>query len=169
VVAIALQAPAAAWTAMLLYHGGCSIAATLGAGRLGRRPGAVVLVGVVGASAAAVVAPWALLRPVLPALNGPATSWGEWGFEPPHDLLLLVYYVTINPWLEEIFWRGTLLGPTFRRHLGTTAARLVALIGFLPMHFVVLGSSFNAGTALVMSCGVLVGSAAWVLMHEPSS
>jgi hypothetical protein len=149
---------------MLLYHLGCWTA-SVGSG-WGIRPAVRFLAVAAGVSALTVLAVWALLQPLVPALGAPVAAWLEWGLVPPRDLGFLVYYALVNPWIEEAFWRGRLLGAAARNRLGVVPARTLSVFGFLPMHIVVLSSSFEPSTTLLMSCAVLVGSLAWTWMQE---
>jgi hypothetical protein len=92
--------------------------------------------------------------------------WAAWGLTPPVDRWLLLYYAAVNPWIEEWFWRGTLLGGPVRQALGSLRARTLALVGFWPLHAVVLVSSFGLAQGGLFSLACLAAGALWTLMRE---
>jgi CAAX prenyl protease-like protein len=108
---------------------------------------------------AALASVWPLLRPLLPVV------WGNWGLRRGQDLPLLVWYVLVNPWIEEWFWRGALLGSRVSDHLGPGRARALAMLGFLPYHYAVLALGFGPRVGCVLALGVLLGSACWTAMR----
>ncbi len=169
VVALTLRGPRGALSAMLAYQIGCGLAAWVGGGSLGRRPpglargAAAWLV----ASAFLVFAASALaqglgLRPGTPLL------WERWGLVAPADRVLLAHYMLLNPWVEEWFWRGTILGTTVRRRLGVARARALAVLGSWPLHAVFLLQSFGVVVGGGVSLGVVAAAWAWTLLRERS-
>jgi len=167
VVAVLLQGPGAAWRAMPAYHLGCVLAALAAGGGLGPPPRRRVLRSAIWlvATGAGTFATLLLAADLLPR---PPDRWSEWGLAPPSDTALLLLYVLANPWIEEWFWRGALLGPAVRRRLGTACARALAVLGFWPLHVAFLVRSFGAASGAVLSLCVLPAACAWVLLRERS-
>jgi membrane protease YdiL (CAAX protease family) len=161
-----LQLPGAAWCAALGYHLGCGVAARGLEARLGPRPPARRLA-LLGLAAAALVAAAGLaVCQLIEGAGELVRAWARWGFAPPRaDLAFLAYYVVVNPWLEELYWRGALLGGG-RARLGPGAARALATLGFLPHHLVVLGLGFGWDAALGLAVPILAAAAAWVAWCE---
>lgn len=165
VVAGLLKAPHGAWVAMLGYHLGCIGSAQIGRGSFGPRP------------------PWprslviALLSAVVVAGTGrfayeaglqglTSRQWFQWGLQPPSDRGLLLYYLVANPYIEEWFWRGTILGNPVRHALGTARARVLAVMGFWPLHAVVLVPAFGFFHGGLLSIACLAAGALWTMFRE---
>lgn len=175
-VAATLRLPGAAWWAMGLYHLGCGAAIAI-AGRARRPPSAaqppaparpssiVPLAAIAGASCAATVLAGALAAPLID-WTAAAGLWKSWGLEPPGDRMWLLYYASVNPWVEERFWRGTLLGPGVRGRVGPRGARLLTVAAFVAHHAVVLIPSFGAARGALLCAPILLAGAVWTWMHE---
>jgi len=164
VVAGLLLSANSAWGAMLAYHLGCGIAAVGSGAGLGRRPGGRRLAAFGLFSAALTGSALAIAWRALPERAGDV--WQDWGLVPPGDRFLLIWYVGVNPWVEEWFWRGALLGPRVRERLGRAGSRAFAVLGFLPLHVVVLVASFGTGMGTLFAFCVLLGSAGWTALRE---
>ncbi len=165
VVALLLHGQAAAWVTMLSYQAACALAAAAAGGRLGTRPPAPALLAVAALTTIAVFAlgagaRWLGVAPPVPPL------WKSWGLAPPTDVCLLGLYVLLNPWLEEWFWRGTLLGAAVKRPLGRAGAVSLSVVGFIPLHLVFLLPSFGVTRGLLFAGGVLVAASLWAALHE---
>jgi membrane protease YdiL (CAAX protease family) len=151
-----------AWVAMLAYHTGCvSLAVRIAA--LGERPRAawLALVGA-GTMVAVAIAGAALVAWVSDSYLQ-MTRWREWGVAAPGDTALLAYYVLVNPWIEECFWRGGLCGPVVRRQLGTISSPLVSIACFWVFHLFVLCAAFGRLVGTWASVFVLLAAVAWTL------
>ena len=172
-VASMLRLPGGAWWAMAAYHVGCVAATAILGSRgsaarvVGARPGAGVLAGVAIASCAVVIVAGAIAAPQID-WSPAARLWRTWGLEPPRDWLWLLYYASVNPWVEERFWRGALLGDAVRSRLGTRGARILTIAAFLTHHAVVLLPSFGAARGLLLCVPILAAGALWVWLHERS-
>jgi hypothetical protein len=169
-VAALMRVPGAAWWAMGAYHLGCAAAtASLARPRPTPAPRLPVakLAAVAGGSLAVVVLGGALAVPLVdwqPA----AALWRTWGLRPPADLVWLLYYASVNPWVEERFWRGTLHGDAVRARLGTRGARALILVAFLSHHAVVLVPSFGVARGLLLCVPVFFAGAVWLWLRERS-
>lgn len=148
-----------AWVAMLTYH-----AVTLLVGvRLaswGPRPPVprVLLVGI--ASLALTVATGFAILPRLGVTRATLLRWNEWGAAPPAGLWLLLYYALVNPWIEELFWRGARVGPVpGRRPTGIPGVTV-----FWLFHVWVLASSFGLAVGALVSLPVWLAGFAWAWM-----
>ena len=159
-VAALLRVPGAAWWAMGAYHLGCAVVTASLAGPRTARPGRLPvakLAAVAGGSLAVVVLGGALAVPLVdwqPA----AGLWRSW----------LLYYASVNPWVEERFWRGTLLGDAVRARLGMRGARALVLVAFLSHHAVVLVPSFGVARGLLLCVPVFLAGAVWLWLRERS-
>jgi hypothetical protein len=100
------------------------------------------------------------LRPSTP------TVWAAWGLAPPGDRLLLLAYVGLNPWIEEWFWRGTLLGGAGGAPRGAARARWLAILGFVPFHLVFLVPSFGWPLSIIIGVAIAAASWIWVILRE---
>lgn len=169
-VAALLGVPGAAWWAMGVYHLGCAAATALLPGpstaRSGRPP-AAKLAAVAGGSLAVVVLGGALAVPLVD-WSPAAGLWRSWGLRPPADLMWLLYYASVNPWVEERFWRGTLCSDAMRARLGTRGARALILVAFLSHHAVVLVPSFGVARGLLLCVPVFLAGAVWLRLQERS-
>jgi hypothetical protein len=165
-VAGLLRLAGSAWLAMLAYHLGCGLVSlACGARPLARpRVRGLALSGML--SAVLVFVGCALLATRVAAFREPVDSWVRWGASPPADLALLAWYVAANPWIEEAFWRGAILGPRVRARIGGAGARALALLGFVPLHLAVLLPSFGVPLGLCLGAGILAASAAWTAIAE---
>jgi len=164
VVALLLTLRGGAWWAMAGYHVGCVIA-TRAVDVKHERPARPVLLAlvllaslgvVIGAGASANREIW----------SGGASLWRGWGLAPPGDLVWLAYYALVNPWIEERYWRGALLGDAVTRRIGRRAARTLAVVAFLDHHAVVLVPSFGWRAAGLLCIAIGAAAACWVWMHE---
>ena len=170
VVLLALHWTQGVWWAIAAYHAGC-LAATWAAGAgvaWGRRPAGMRLAAlacgsalVVGMSVEGVVRAGWDLSAVWP-------RWHDWGLTPPADRVWLFYYVTANPWIEERFWRGTVLGPSVRARLGPRAARAVAAVGFVHHHAAVTIATFGVLQGALLCIPILAAGCVWTWMRERS-
>ena len=167
VVALCLRADGSAWVALCVYQLGCALATRVVRGRLGRRPATASLLGAALATAAIVVA-LGLAARGLGFFPRPRPIWQAWGLEPPGDLWLVLVFATLNPWIEERFWRGALLDDPVRRRLGTRGARALAVWGFCPLHCVFLLRSFDAMSGWLCAGGVLLAAILWTSVRERS-
>jgi hypothetical protein len=161
-----LQVPAAAWCAMFGYHAGCLAAARWAGGiATGPRLGARRAMGIAAVSVAVTAGAGVVARAVALLPEDAAAAWAGWGLRPPHDLAWLAYYVIVNPWVEERYWRGALLAPAVVARLGTAPARALAVLGFGIHHLAVLGASFGLARGALLVLPVLAAGAAWTLMR----
>jgi hypothetical protein len=138
-VGVGLYVFNSAWGAVLGYHVGIVLLVTLAKAwpRLSEfRPSAPIwktlLFGLAGCTAGAMVYfLWPLIH-VSPRL---AESLLKWGLVPSAWPLFIAYATLINPWLEEIFWRGW-LGSANRQPILNDAVfagfHLVILAPFFP-------------------------------------
>jgi hypothetical protein len=94
--------------------------------------------------------------------------WQSWGLAAPADLAWLAWYVAANPWIEERFWRGTLLGPDVCARVGVRRAQALAVVGFLAHHVVVLVTTFGLAAGLALCVPILVASAVWTRLRLQS-
>jgi hypothetical protein len=72
---------------------------------------------------------------------------------------MLVYYVLVNPGVEEWFWRSTLL--TAAGPIGTGWRRALAVLAFVPFHGVVLAAVFGTAVLPWMLIGIGAAGAIW--------
>ena len=77
--------------------------------------------------------------------------------------LAFSWYILVNPWVEEGFWRGALLGTGVQSLVGRHTALAIATLGFVPYHSAVIYLMFGAD-AWWFSIPVLLGSGLWVWM-----
>ena len=123
-----------AWAAVLGYHIGIILLVTLAGAwpsPVKFRPSAMlwklILFGLTGCIAGvSVYVLWPFIH-VSPKL---AESLLDWGLTPGSWPLFIIYGTLVNPWLEEIFWRGW-LGSTSRHPILHDAA-------FAGFHLVIL-------------------------------
>ena len=162
-VVLLLQSPGGGWAAMLGYHIGCLCAAKAAGVEWGRRPAPWELMACAGTTLVLLGVASQVL-PVIQVVVVRATpSLQLWGMQGWSGTLAFSWYVLINPWIEEAFWRGALLGSRFQRHVGRRRAEWIATLGFVPYHSAVIYLMFGAD-AWWFSLPVLLGSASWVLM-----
>lgn len=167
-----LQRPGAAWTSILVYHAGClAIRRTRDASQDAMprasksfrwRPQVFALA---ACSSAGVLAAGAAAASIWPALFTPNPAWARWGLAPPADLVWLAYYVTVNPWIEERFWRGALLDRPARAALGPRGALAFSCIAFGGHHAAVLVESFGAPLGALGTLFVLAAGAVWAALR----
>ena len=161
-----LQLPGAAWWAMFGYHAGC-LAAVWSAGgpgpRLHQRWRLGLGVGVL--SLAVVLVTGALVRALGLLPVGEIPRWSRWGLRPPIDLVWLALYVTVNPWVEERFWRGALLTPPFRAQVGRRTSLALAILAFGVHHAVVLGASLGWVRGALFVLPVVAAGALWTAIR----
>jgi hypothetical protein len=165
--ALALAPAHSAWWAIGLYHAGCCLAAVAAPAPHGPRPPwtrlailATATAALVGVTAAAALRLWDFT----PAF----VRWQSWGLAAPADLAWLAWYVAANPWIEERFWRGTLLGPDVCARIGARNARALAVVGFLAHHIVALVASFGVARGLALCVPILGASAVWTRLRLQS-
>lgn len=115
-----------------------------------------------------------VLREWLLASAAPAAVWQklvELNCDTPHRFLLLAIFVSlIHALLEEYYWRWFVFG-WLRRHLALTPAILVASLGFMAHHVIVLGVYFPGHfwtLAIPFSFAVAVGGAIWAWLYDYS-
>ncbi len=165
VVGLLLRLPAGAWWAVGGYDAGCLLCVWAVGVHRGPRPAWRHLVGVAGACLlAAVAAGMLVLMRVDRSAIGHAGS--ALGLNAPADLLWLVLYATVNPWVEEAYWRGALLGPHVRSRTGVRLARTVTLIAFLNHHAVVLAMCLGPRAAVALCLPIFIAGACWTLVFE---
>jgi membrane protease YdiL (CAAX protease family) len=164
VVAVLLRLPGGGWMALAGYELACVVAMAVG----GMSWGSIRW----REAAAAGVCTFALLATVLrvlPGLQGVLSAavpvLETWGMTGTVGGVALVWMVLVNPWIEELFWRGTLLGPRCRRLLGLRASLWLSALGFVPFHVVAMHALFG-DAAWSLAGPVLVGSVAWTLMSR---
>ena len=134
VVVLLLRSPAAGLGAMLGYHACCLSAAKAAGVDWGRRirpwealAWAVTTLVLLGGVAQALPQVSVLLERATPSLQ-------RWGLQGWLGLAAFGWYVVVNPWIEEVFWRGSLLGPAVQSLVGRRAAAWIAALGFVPYH-----------------------------------
>src|SRR5262249_5930494 len=146
------------------YHVGCTIATSLVGVEPGRRVRPISLGLALIASIAVVTGAGALASRAI--VSEGVGLWRRWGLAPPADLVWLAYYALVNPWIEERYWRGALLGDAITGRIGRRAARAIAIVAFLDHHAVVLVPSFGWTTACLLCAAIGAAGALWVWMHE---
>jgi membrane protease YdiL (CAAX protease family) len=106
----------------------------------------------------------ATLLLVLPGLQGVLSTavpvLESWGMTGKAGIVALMWMVLVNPWIEEMFWRGTLLGPRCSRLLGRPGSLWLSVLGFVPFHVVAMHALFGA-VAWWLAGPVLLGSLVW--------
>jgi hypothetical protein len=111
-VAVGLYVARSAWVAILLYHFGIVVAITatgwrnrLLRARTGWRAGAtVVAVATTALGGVALYVLWPLVD-ATPPDGGLRRALSEFGLEGASWAAFALYYATIHPFLEELFWR----------------------------------------------------------------
>ncbi len=93
------------------------------------------------------------------------STWAGWGLTPPGDAWMLVYYVCVNPVIEEWFWRGAIVGRQLREHFGTRTAVFFGVGAFWGFHVFVLWPAFGFTVGLITSFFVLLAGIAWTLLR----
>lgn len=151
---------------MLVYHAGCLAAASAVRTDIGTRPDVRNLGSWTVVSALAVLGAFIGLHRMGWLVSARSPAWQGWGIRSPLDTALALYYVAVNPILEERFWRASLLGPEVRRRIGKTLARGLASFGFVPFHAVVLAASYGWSRAVLLSVPILFASWVWVVLYE---
>ncbi len=165
VVAALLSWTHSAWLAMLVYHAMCL---GLGGryGTLGPRPRLAALWGVGIASIVVVGVATGIVVAWVPETDLPMTAWRTWGLRPPEDTWILLYYVAVNPWAEELFWRGAWFGACSRRGIRTRLRAWVSTVGFALFHVFVLRTAYEdaavVGTAV---SGILLAGVLWIVVR----
>ena len=153
-----------AWAAMGVYHAGCLVAGMRFA-EAGRRPRWTgLLIGAIATTSVMVAAGIPLLT-WLQDSRLPMTRWKAWGLGPPGDVGILTYYVVMNPWVEERFWRGAVAGPRFRQVVGSRASFFGSVFAFWLFHVFVLCLAFGFVLGFVTSLFVLVAAWAWTVVR----
>lgn len=153
-VLIGLYALQSAWAALLGYHAGMALVLTLeGAWPAARRLRegwrtwaalAGVGIGLLAGGAIYLCWPW---FGVIPDLTG---ALARIGLPSQRWPVLGIYFLGINPWLEELYWRG---------YLGSPAKGLVWHdVCFAAYHLLVL-APFLAGRWLIPTLLALIGLA----------
>src|SRR5262249_9593754 len=153
-----------AWWAMAGYHVGCILATRAVGVKHGRAARPVFMLLVLLASLAVVIAAGASAEREIWSRG--VGLWRGWGLAPPHDPVRPASYALVNPWIEERYWRGALLGAAVTGRVGRRWARAVAIFAFLNHHAVVLVPSFGWRTAALLCVGIGAAGALWVWMHE---
>jgi hypothetical protein len=110
-VGVGLYAARSAWVAILLYHLGIVAALSMSGWRrplrlaaLGWHPGAAAALAAVTALAGTALY---VLWPYVDATPaGLGRRLAEFGLDGSSWVLFAVYYSTVHPFLEELFWRG---------------------------------------------------------------
>jgi hypothetical protein len=110
-VAMGLYAAGSAWLAILLYHAGVVVVLTLEGWRDPlRRARGGWRVGIAAAAAVACAAAGPALYLLWPYLDatpgGLQARLADFGFCRRSWIVFAVYYATVHPFLEELFWRG---------------------------------------------------------------
>ena len=152
-VGVGLYVFNSAWEAVLGYHAGIVVLVTLAkawpdirAFRLTEPIWKTLLFGLTGCVAGVAVY---FLWPIIHVSPRLAESLLEWGLTPSIWPLFIAYGALVNPWLEEIYWRGW-LGSAKRQPILHDAVfagfHLVILAPFFPpfwlaVAFIVLAAS----------------------------
>ena len=152
-VGVGLYVFNSAWEAVLGYHAGIVVLVTLAkawpdirAFRLTEPIWKTLLFGLTGCVAGVAVY---FLWPIIHVSPRLAESLLEWGLTPSIWPLFIAYGALVNPWLEEIYWRGW-LGSANRQPILHDAVfagfHLVILAPFFPpfwlaVAFIVLAAS----------------------------
>ena len=152
-VGVGLYVFNSAWDAVLGYHAGIVVLVTLAkawpdirAFRLTEPIWKTLLFGLTGCVAGVAVY---FLWPIIHVSPRLAESLLEWGLTPSIWPLFIAYGALVNPWLEEIYWRGW-LGSANRQPILHDAVfagfHLVILAPFFPpfwlaVAFIVLAAS----------------------------
>ncbi|HSQ39598.1 MAG TPA: CPBP family glutamic-type intramembrane protease [Anaerolineales bacterium] len=134
-----------AWATVLGYHAGIILLVTLARAWTSPRefrPSAplwqVVLFGLTGCMAGILVY---FLWPFIHVSPGLADAFLQWGLTSRTWPLFILYGTLINPWLEEIYWRGW-LGSTARNPILHDAIfagfHLIAIAPFFPSIWLVV-------------------------------
>lgn len=118
-VLVGLYIFSSAWLSMLLYHAGMALVLWVsGSWRLGKQPAKLTewlaLLLVVAGSAAAglvILTLWPVIKLVELSLSAELVALGLTGTV---WTIFIFYYFTVNPILEELFWRGLLGQKTLR-------------------------------------------------------
>ena len=163
VVVLLLRSPVAGWGAMLGYHVCCLLASQAVGVEWGRR---IRLWEMAAWAAITLILLGAALQllPQVPGLLERATpSLQRWGLQGGLGVAAFGWYVLVNPWIEEAFWRGSLLGDAFQGLVGRRAAIWIATLGFVPYHSAVIYLMFGAD-AWWFSIPIALGSAGWVML-----
>jgi len=162
---VAWVLPHGLWAATLAYHAVIVLGVVAVApARLGARPpGWRLGVAVLMIAAAVAVAAFAV-RPIwdfTPAF----ARWREWGLVFPHAIGWLVYYALVNPWVEELYWRGTLCSPAVGARIGRRAALALASAGFVGHHAVVLIATWGPGPGVALCVPVLAAGIGFTFLR----
>jgi hypothetical protein len=163
VVFFLLRSPAGAWGAMLGYHLGCILAARAAGVQWGQRPSNPELVGWAGATVFLLGTTSQLLPGFQVLFADAAPRLQQWGMHGWLGILAFTWYVVANPWIEERFWRGSLLGARFQYCMGRRRSMWIAILGFVPYHVLVITWMFGRH-AWWLSVPVLLGSILWTGM-----
>jgi membrane protease YdiL (CAAX protease family) len=147
--------------ALLGYELGCVAAARMLGVTWGRVPAVRELLLWAGITLALLSLALVVLPFLSEALAAGAPVMKAWGLDGRLGNLALLWYVLANPWIEEAFWRGSLLTSRFQSLIGRAPALLIATVGFVPYHVVVLQTMFGS-TAWWLALPILLGSATWV-------
>lgn len=83
----------------------------------------------------------------------------------PYFWLFSLYIVTINPFLEESFWRG-LIYRKWKSHLGAFRANLLSSFFFGAWHWLVLQHFCRPDWALVLAGCVMLGGVIFTATYE---
>jgi hypothetical protein len=152
---------------MFVYHAVCVAVSTPAAtSDRARRAPMTLRCAVAVASAGLVLAAGWVAHQVFPELYASMGAWGRWGLRPPLDVLWLAYYALVNPWVEERFWRATLLGTEVRWRVGDRGAWGLAALAFGGHHWAVLIASFGWPKGSLLLVPVLACGAAWTALYR---
>jgi hypothetical protein len=159
-VAIGLYAARSAWAAILLYHLGVVVVLSAFGWReslqwaaSGWRPGAAAALATVTALAGAAL--YVLWPFVDTTPDGLGRRLAEFGLGGRSWVLFAVYYSTVHPFLEELFWRG--------RRGGGGSASLWRDAAFAGYHVPVLWFFIGPGWIVLTFAALTAASFAWRL------
>jgi len=149
-----------AWAAVLLYHLGMALVLTLGRGwgalrglGAGRQPLGLAATSLFGVSGGVLLY---VLWPLLGVPPGVGASLAHLGITQTAWPAFIAYFCLVNPWLEEIYWRG---------YLGDSAARPVPNdVLFAGYHVLVLASFIRWPWLLAVL--VVLAGAGWLWRQQ---
>ena len=146
-----------AWAAVLLYHLGMALVLFLDRGwREARKPGAgrqplnLIATSLFGLCGGALLY---FLWPLLGLPRGFGASLAGFGITPAAWPLFIAYFCAVNPWLEEVYWRG---------YLGDPSVRLIPNdFLFAGYHVLVLASFLRRPWLIAMLAGLIAAGWVW--------
>lgn len=163
VVAWLLVRTASAWWMIAGYETGCLLAIVSGGVSWGERRWGEAFAWAGLTLVVLLPVPWLiprlhdLLLDAVPVLR-------HWGLSGGSGSMALVWFVVVNPWIEEVFWRGTLFGGRCVRVLGRRGGFTVSVLGFVPFHLVVLCALFG-GSNWWLALPLGLGSVVWATLR----